>query len=128
MSDTNYNDAIQRLPEAFYACFYGELYAVSGMDIFQVDPDCEACRAIDYYTGTSGWNVALWSTCKRLGLMDFYKWYAGLRWYESDEFDSVLSDELIKKIEDSEAGAKNAYYLWLFNEKEDNDENEEDRG
>lgn len=125
MSDTNYKDAFVRLPQAFWPCFYGELCAVSHMDILEVDPDCEACRAIDYYTGTSGWNVALWSTCKRLRLMDFYNWYDGLRWFESDEFDSVLSDGLVKKIEDSEAGAKNVYYMWLFNEKEGNDEESE---
>lgn len=122
MSDMSYGNTLTRLPAPFYTCFYGELMAINCLDILQIDPDCESCRAIDYITGTSGWNVALWSTCKRLGLMDFYKWYDGLRWYESDEFDSVLSDELVKRIEDSEGGARHAYYLWLFNEKEENNE------
>lgn len=122
MSNVNYESVLLRLPAPFYGAFYSELVAINGLDILQVDPDCESNRAIDYLTVTSGWNVALWSACKRLGLMDFYEWYDDLRWYESDEFDSVLSDELIKRIEDPEGEARHAYYLWLMNEKEDNDE------
>lgn len=130
MSDTNYKDgyAFERLPAAFWAAFYGELCAVAAMDILQVDPDCESMRAIDYYSGTSGWNCALWSTCKRLGLMDFYNWYEGLRWYESDEFDYQLSEELVKRIgymAPLNSDTRHDYYMWLFEQKEKEDSNEE---
>lgn len=126
MGDTNYKDAFQRLPVPFWACFYGELCAIAAMDILQVDPECESMRAIDYYGGTAGWNVALWSTCKRLGLMDFYDWYEGLRWDESDQFDCDLSDELANRIKDSDVDSRHDYYMWLLNEKEGFDEELED--
>ncbi len=121
MSDTNYKDILNRLDAKFYCCFYGELCGVAAMDILQVDPDDSACRAIDYYSGTSGWNLALWSTCMRLGLMDFYNWYESLRWDESDEFDCDLSDELVKRIgdmEDLNSDSRHDYYMWLFEQKE----------
>lgn len=112
---TTYESVLLRLPAPFYAAFYGELVAIYGLDI-------ESNRTIDYITGTSGWNIALWAACKRVGLMDFYEWYDNLLWYESDEFDSVLSDELIKRIEKSESEVGHAYYLWLMNEKEKTNE------
>lgn len=131
MSDTNYKDAIARLDNRFYCCFYGELCAVAAMDILKVDPDDSNFRAIDYYTGTSGWNCALWSTCKRLELMDFYRYYNSLGWMESDEFDYQLCEELVKRIgemEDLNSESRHDYYVWLFNqkEKEDSDEDLED--
>lgn len=121
MSDTNYKDVFARLDAKFYACFYGELCGVAAMDILQVDPDCESMRAIDYYTSTNGWDLALWSTCKRLGLMDIYRYYNSLGWMESDEFDYQLSEELVKRIGDMtplNSDTRHDYYMWLFEQKE----------
>lgn len=65
-------NALQRLPEAFYVAFAGELVSVFGVDIFQADPDVEGARAIDYLTGTCGWHLTLMAACKRLGCEWFY--------------------------------------------------------
>lgn len=128
MSDTNYKDAFAKLDNRFYCCFYGELCAVAAMDILQVDPDDSNFRAIDYYDGTSGWDLALWSTCMRLGLMDFYRWYSSLNWMESDQFDCDLCEELVKRIGDMtplNSDTRHDYYMWLFEQKEKEDSNEE---
>lgn len=103
-------NALQRLPEAFYGAFAGELVSVFGVDIFMPSEDGES--PLFYLSGSNGWNLALKMTCKKLGEEWFYEWYDRLEWYDSDAFDSVLEDRL---LEFSKLGVQSVspYYTWL---------------
>lgn len=107
---------LQRLPEAFWAAFAGELVSVFGIDIFRSEDDVQGARAIDYVTGTCGWHVALKAACREVGDEWFYEWYDSLDWIKSDEFDCDLVEELKAHVMDPDEKSRHAYYEWLVKE------------
>ena len=78
------------IPE-FCAQMAKELHMIFGIGITDTDYDC-----LLYQGGTSGWNVAIASTCRKLNLDELYKYYHNLPWYDSDIFDGELSDLLVE--------------------------------
>ena len=107
MPELKKDEIFAKLPVYFWSAFAGELVPVFGIDIFEKDED--GLTPLDYMGGTSGWAVALWSVCHRLGIEWFYEWYDALDWMDSDEFDSDLLDEMGKH-----KGDHQAYYRWLI--------------
>lgn len=119
MSELKKNEIFAKLPDYFWTAFAGELVAVFGIDIFDKDED--GLQQLDYMGGTSGWAVALWSVCHRLGIEWFYEWYDALDWMDSDEFDGDLLDELNRRVGSCEVSAERetnrAYYRWLIDKR-----------
>lgn len=68
-----------------------ELHLIFGIGITDTDYDC-----LVYQGGTSGWNVAIAATCRKLKQDELYKYYLSLPWYDSDIFDGELSDILVE--------------------------------
>jgi hypothetical protein len=75
----------------FCAQIAKELHIIFGVGITDTDYDC-----LVYQGGTSGWNVAISSSCRKLGLDELCQYYHSLPWYDSDIFDGELSDILIE--------------------------------
>lgn len=116
MNNMTAENALRRLPEAFWAAFAGELVSVFGIDIFQRENGPQTCMSIECVTGTCGWHASLKAVCKRLWVEWFYEWYDSMDWIESDEFDCDLVDELKAHVMDSDDKSKHAYYEWLVKE------------
>lgn len=49
-----------------------------------------------YGSGTAGWNVAFYSACKRMNLLNVYSVYYKLDWQDSDKFDDKIEQILVK--------------------------------
>lgn len=109
-------DILSKIPEYFYPAFAGELVSVFGRGIFEETDDMG--RALNYHSGTNGWNVALKSTCHRLDIDWLYIYYDKLTWWESDMFDGEIEDLVISKFVENEEESTHAYYLWLFGNEE----------
>ena len=95
----------ERIPEYFYESLWGELVSVFGSSVIEItgytpDEKEESFKPIyglAYCTSTSGWNVAVWATCRKLDLMPVYEYYDGLGWIESDLFDGEIEEEIIQR-------------------------------
>lgn len=51
--------------------------------------------SIIYISGTCGWEAALYLACKKLNILDVYKFYCNLNWIESEDFDKEIENILI---------------------------------
>lgn len=47
-------------------------------------------------SGTAGWVMCLFQASKEVDNMEFYDIYDSFGWIESDNFDSIIEDELVK--------------------------------
>lgn len=107
-------NALQRLPEAFYASFAGELVSVFGIDIFNSEDNICGVMGIEHVIGSCGWHAALKAVCKRLEVEWFYEWYDALDWMKSDEFDCDLVKRLKAHVTNQDEESRHAYYKWLI--------------
>lgn len=112
-------DILSKIPDHFWAAFTGELVSIFGRGIFEETDDMG--RALNYHTGTNGWNVALKTTCRRLDMDWLYIYYDHLSWWESDMFDGEIEDLVISKFVENESEYTQAYYSWLFSKEETED-------
>lgn len=103
MATLNKDEVFNKLPDYFWSAFAGELVAIFGNDILKKDED-----ELALLSGTSGWNTALRSVCRRLNINWFYDWYDALDWAYSDDVDIDLLYALNTRI-----GINLAYYRWL---------------
>lgn len=102
---------IEKLPAAFPYAFFGELVSVFGPSVMDQD---EGEFVLHYLGGTAGWNAALYATCEKLNLHDWFWAYGALEWYESDELDSDLEDLVIQSCIQADWGTSNPYYQGII--------------
>lgn len=71
--------------------FLKELHLIFGISLQNFDYD-----SVSLMEGTSGWNVSFSNVCKQQKKDELYKYYCFLPWYESDIFDSELTQILVE--------------------------------
>lgn len=80
------------IPNEFWNNFRYELYMICGLSL------CEESSFTSLYNGgTGGWTVAIYNACKKSNCMSLFDYYRSLEWYDSDIFDGIIADELIKR-------------------------------
>ena len=93
--------ATHYIPTYFYQCLFGELIKIWGINLvtpYYIGDTYE--KQIDEHiamiTGTGGWNVAFKSACEQCDMMDVNEYYKKLDWIESDIFDGIIADNMVK--------------------------------
>lgn len=75
----------------FCTQFLKELHQIFGASVEDSD--------MDYYVyqgSTAGWGAAFANTCRKLNMIELYKYYLNLEWFDSDIFDGELEDLLVE--------------------------------
>ena len=114
-NDINAYFATHNIPTYFYQCLFGECVKIWGMNL--VAP----CDTGDSYqdqiseylaltAGTAGWNVAFYQACVQCDMVDMYEYYSELDWIQSDIFDGVIVDNMIKILFSENVG--HDYYCY----------------
>lgn len=108
-------DIRKNIPSSFWLALGGEITSVFGVDVWKM---YEGQRVADYICGTAGLHFAVKMACWKLDMMWLYKYYDSLDWYESDQFDSIVTDAAGYSIADKSVttifGFKNPYFLWMM--------------
>ena len=107
--------ATHDIPTYFYQCLFGELVKVWGMNLVApCDTGDSYQDQIDEYlaltAGTAGWNVAIKESCGQCDMIDMYEYYSDLDWIQSDIFDGIITDNMIKILFSENVG--NEYYCY----------------
>lgn len=122
-------DIKSRIPDYFYFAMAGELVSIFGPHILEKvdypeydndgneipgDPNIDNSY-YDLCSGTSGWYEAFKMTCKKLNMMWLMDYYKTLEWYDSDIFDGIIEDRIIKNYieKDHMHDQVNCYYKYL---------------
>lgn len=80
------------IPDEFWNNFRHELYMICGLSL------CEEVSFTSLYNGGTGsWTVAIYNACKKSNCQSLFDYYRSLEWYDSDIFDGIIADELIKR-------------------------------
>lgn len=85
-------DTYKNIPNIFWNNLRHELYMIDGLSLVEEDE----CSGI-FNTSTYGWVTAFFNACKKSECMDLFDYYSSLPWYDSDIFDGIISEELIKR-------------------------------
>lgn len=108
-----------KIPSYFYIAFAGELCSILGPVIFtkyKMDPDDENNK--EYYydldCGTCSWYAALKATCNKLDMNWLIDYYGTLEWYDSDIFDGIIEERIVKNFIEHNNHC-NDYYKHLTN-------------
>lgn len=99
------DEFLTKIPDNFWEVFARRLYNIFGASIFDKYEDIDA-RQIDFLTSTTGWAKAFCAACNVVGLNDFCKYYRKLEWYESDQFDDEILENLEEKYINKMEGNK----------------------
>ena len=119
----------KKIPEYFYYAMMGELCSIHGPMMFEKIPWIEfddegseipetGDESQDYYdldSSTGGWYEALRATCNKLNMNWLLEYWKTLEWYDSDIFDGIIEDRIIKKCIETEPSNCNPYYKYLVN-------------
>ena len=89
-----FEEVIAKIPCEFYPIMKSELAKVFGKKILNK----KKRRGYNLSPSTVGWFEALKNTCKQLDLMWLYDFSDSLPWDQSDEFDAMLEQEMIRRI------------------------------
>lgn len=68
-----------------------ELHRIYGVSVEDSDMD-----HMIHLEGTSGWGVAFTTACRKMNEPDLYKYYYNLPWYDSDIFDSQVTECIVE--------------------------------
>lgn len=103
------------IPTYFYQRLFGELVKVWGMNLVApCDTGDSYQYQIDEYlalmAGTAGWNVAIKESCCQCDMINMYEYYSDLNWIQSDIFDGIITDNMIKILFSENVG--NEYYRY----------------
>lgn len=80
------------IQDEFWNNFRHELYMIGGLSLCE-----EFCYSALDSGGTAGWTVAMYNTCKISSCLWLFEYYNSLQWYESDIFDRIVSEEILKR-------------------------------
>ncbi len=98
-----------QIPDYFYPALAGELFSVFGPSVYE---PIDGVYSLN--TSTHGWHEAMQATCDKLGLGWLMSYYNSLTWYDSDMFDGIIEDRVVRIIE--QAGSwESVYYTYLIN-------------
>lgn len=97
----------EEIPGYFYIAFSGELFSVFGKNVFKTFE-----HFLENVHGTSGFHCAFKMTCYKCGMDDLDKYRDSLEWYDSDKFDSIIIESVMKKINNIENA--DSYYQYLI--------------
>lgn len=89
-------EILSQIPEQFWLSFRKHLIEVFGATVFNRDD--AGVLYLEYFESTYGWYTALRASCADCDLAWLRTYYDALPWYDSDQFDSELGDELLKHI------------------------------
>lgn len=78
------------ITHGFCVQFLKELHMIWGISLHDF-----SYTSLGYCEGTSGWNEAFVTTCRKLNKPEIYQYYASLPWYDSDLFDAELTEMLV---------------------------------
>ena len=89
-------EILSQIPEQFWSSFRKHLLEVFEAMVF--DCDEAGMLLLRNFESTYGWYKAFRASCADCDLAWLRTYYGALPWYDSDQFDSELGDELLKHI------------------------------
>ena len=111
--ERNFEEVLIRIPDAFYYDMAGKLFSIFGPSIY----DLEKCKTnLDFYTGTTGWDMAIRKSCRDMNLQWLKDFYINLEWYDYDLFNSEISDQIERRVLCGNFYPTNPYYKFLLEE------------
>lgn len=101
-----------RIPDYFYYAMAGELVSIFGPYILK-----KFESQYDLDSGTGGWYEAFAMTCRKLNMAWLVEYWGNLPSYDSDIFDGLIEQEIIKRFceKDHLQDHANCYYKYLVN-------------
>lgn len=103
------------IPTYFYQCLFGELIKIWGINL--VAPydtgdtyETQIDERIAMMTGTGGWNVSFKAACEQCDMIEINDYYRNLDWIESDIFDGIITDNMVKILFSENVGHDYYHY------------------